>query len=120
LFYCVHYLVATRKVVTEENKFRRNVPSNSATPSVSSFKSSATGRSRTTTGTKSHRSVHSKQSDRDHHHASLDKTGQIMELEDDYDGEFSDFNATGQMFNLLEKSARISFLLLFPCCDLLL
>jgi hypothetical protein len=42
-----------------------------------------------------------------------------MELEDDYDGEFADFNATGPMFNLLEKSVRISslpFSLVFPPC----
>lgn len=42
--------------------------------------------------------MHSRQSERD------DKTGKIMELEDDLDAEFGDFGATGQMFNLLEKA----------------
>ena len=90
--------MSTRKVVAEENSFRRSVPaSHSNTPSVSSFRSSATGRSRTTTGTRGHRAA-SKQSDRN------DKTGQIMELEGDLDAEFGELGATGYMFNLLEKA----------------
>ncbi len=91
-------IVATRRVMAEEKSFRRTVPATSGTPSVSSYRSSATGRSRGTTGNKSHRSVHSRQSERD------DKTGQIMELEDDLDAEFGDFGATGYMFNMLEKA----------------
>jgi hypothetical protein len=65
---------------------------------VSSFRSSATGRSRGTTGNKSTRTTISRQHERE------DKTGKIVELEDDIDAEFGDFSATGQMFNMLEKA----------------
>lgn len=91
-------LVPTRKVAAEDSGFKRNIPaSQSSTPSVSSFRSSATGKSRNTMGARSYRSSQSKQQDR------LDKTGQIIELDNEVDAEFVDLSATGLMFNMLQK-----------------
>lgn len=90
--------VSTRKVVNDQTSFRRNVPAASGTPSVSSYRSSATGRSRTTSGNRSYRSTNSRATDRD------DKTGKIIDL--DIDGEFGglNLNATGYMFDMLQKA----------------
>lgn len=97
--------VSTRKVVNDPAAaaaaFRRNIPAASGTPSVSSYRSSATGRSRNTSSNRSYRSTHSKTTDRD------DKTGKIIEL--DIDGEFGalGLNATGFMFDLLQKAVSL-------------
>lgn len=83
---------------------RGGVPSvRSNAPSVSSYRSSVTGRSRQS---KFMRSASSRGSER-----SMDKpvdpTGQIIEL-DDPDSEFGNLNATGFMFDVLQKNVSFS------------
>lgn len=93
--------VATKKVVIEEPVFKREDDGN-YTPSVGSFRSSATGRSKT--------SKASRRSTPSNTNADLDKTGKIIELDDDLEEEFGSFNSTGQMFDMLQKSvSTISF-----------
>lgn len=91
--------MSTRKVVNDPNAFRRGVPSShSNTPSVSSYRSSATGRSRNTSSNRSYRSTNSKHTDRD------DKTGKIFDLENEFEGEVGGFGATGYLFDMLQKA----------------
>lgn len=97
--------VTTRKVVVEEINFNKGpLSARSGTPSVSSYRSSVTGKTRTSSASRTTRSFGSRGSDRDGSKA-LDKTGQIIEL-DDPDNEFGDFNATGYMFDMLQKAVR--------------
>jgi hypothetical protein len=108
-------MVITRKVVSETESFRASIPSsNSNTPSVSSFRSSITGRSR---GTKSRNGTsHSRTSTTTN---ANDKTGQIFDLEEDeFDKEFghgANFNATGAMFQNLQKQVRLIYILCILC-----
>eukprot|EP01039_Chlorochromonas_danica_P007818 gene7818-8630_t len=98
--------VTTRKVVNDAELFLKAIPSlPSNTPSVSSYRSSVTGRSRTT-GTKSRGGTAlSRQNEKE------DKTGQIFDIDDDdLDKEFlrsgTAFSSTGNMFDSLQKALR--------------
>lgn len=84
------------------NYNKGSLTARSNTPSVSSYRSSVTGRTRTTSASRTNRSIGSRGTEK----ASLDKTGQIIEL-DDPDSEFGALNATGMMFDLLQKAVRI-------------
>ncbi len=97
--------VTTKKVIIEDNTYRNGVPGvASTTPSVSSFRSSATGRSRGTGGTRSR--YGSEKGSNSGHPNSMDKTGQIMELDDDPDADFGNLSSTGALFDMLQKTVR--------------
>ncbi len=72
--------------------------SHSNTPSVSSYRSSNTGRSKNTSSNRSHRSTNSKHADGD------DKTGKIFDLDNEFGGEVGGFGATGYLFDMLQKA----------------
>jgi hypothetical protein len=71
---------------------------------VSSYRSSATGRSRNTSGNRSYRTTQGK-------NGIDERNGHIIEL--DIDGEFSAMNlkATGNMFDMLQNAVSISLCL---------
>jgi hypothetical protein len=96
--------VTTRKVVIEEINFNKgSLTARSGAPSVSSYRSSATGKTRSSSASRTVRSLGSRASDRDG--KAQDTTGQIIEL-DGPDNEFGDFNATGSMFEMLPRAKR--------------
>jgi hypothetical protein len=86
--------VSTRKVIPQDNSYGRVAGSSSGPPSVSSYRSSNTGKSKTTTG--SGKSRTSKNSD-------MDLTGKIVPLDDD-EGDFANLSATAPLFDLLQKA----------------
>jgi hypothetical protein len=105
-------IVTTRKVVVEEINFNKgSLTARSGTPSVSSYRSSATGKTRSSSASRTVRSLGSRGSDRDG--KAQDATGQIIEL-DDPDNEFGDFNATGSMFEMLQRAVRLQLQYMEP------
>eukprot|EP01038_Epipyxis_sp_PR26KG_P004211 gene4211-5985_t len=85
--------IATKRIVVEESVPFRKGPGSDSMPSVSSFRSSATGKSRSFRGQSRQKTANS----------DFDKTGQIIELDDeDFDGDFSLMGSTGE-FEMLQK-----------------
>ena len=83
-----------------DETFRKLIPkSDSGAPSVSSYKSSVTGRSKTS-GTRSRIGTDGKP-------GSADQTGQIIQL-DDPDAEFGNFNTTDALFDFVQKAVSIT------------
>ena len=96
-------IVTTKKVAVDMDQFRQGVPGAPTTPSVaSSHISKGTYRSRTSAGSKSRLGTGRSRYDSD-----MDQTGKIIDLNDDF-GDFShlNLNATGQMFEQLQKMKR--------------
>jgi hypothetical protein len=92
--------VATRKVVQEDNSYGRIPGLASSTPSVSSYRSSGTGKSRNTTGSGMSRGSRKGSND------PLDKSGKIIPLDEDGEGDFANLSATAPLFDLLQKEKR--------------
>jgi hypothetical protein len=97
--------VPTRKQKEEISLFPIK-SSGSATPSVSSMRSSNTAKTGTSKGSKySKSSYRSEGGTKVSRLEDQDMTGQIIEL-DDPDGEFGDLNANGALFDMLKKQQR--------------
>ena len=96
--------VPTKKQKEELSLFPMK-SSGSATPSVSSMRSSNTAKTGTSKGSKYSKSSYRSEGGAKTRLEDQDMTGQIIEL-DDPDGEFGDLNANGALFDMLKKQQR--------------
>jgi hypothetical protein len=103
--------VNTKKVVVEEAIFHKNdIIGTESAPSVSSYRSSATGKSKISRSTSSRQAAVSHKNSRSNEE--FDKTGKIIELDDDSDNDYNSslLGSTGE-FEMLQK--MVNYFLFF-------
>ena len=105
-------IVQTKKVEQEDNSMFRSTSSAPSTPSVSSFRSSNTGRSRSKhSGSVAGSRMGTSKSAQGA--ADDDPTGQIWNLDEDSEYDYGNLAATGHMFEMLQKSVFLIQKILF-------